>query len=348
MENGTPTTDAPKSWALLASQEFGNSFHGEVPKQEPAAEPETNPEAQSAENADTELPELESQAQTQEPQVEEVPISSIEQLLEAQGYDPDWFDSLEVPVKINGQPGKAKLADVKASFQIQQAAEQRLAEAKERARAETSAIAQRREELNQQFNVTATLIQQAEKLLQGDVSKVNWDKLRNDDPAEFSARQLEYSQRLAQIEQMKNAARAQYQQTQGQFQAEESERTRQRLAEESEKLFQKIPEWKDPEKAKTEKQMLAEYLIGSGMTQEEVASATDHRLIVMARKAMLYDKGQNNAEVAKKKVMTIPKVMKPGATKTPEQTKSIQKAQMKQRLQKSGSLEDALALLRSR
>lgn len=348
MENGNPTTDAPKSWALLASQEFGGSFHGEVPKPEPVVEPEAKPEAQTAENADTGQPELEPQEPAQEPQVEEVPISSIEQLLEAQGYDPDWFDSLEVPVKINGQPGKAKLADVKASFQIQQAAEQRLAEAKERARAETSAIAQRREELNQQFNVTATLIQQAEKLLQGDVSKVNWDKLRNDDPAEFSARQLEYSQRLAQIEQMKNAARAQYQQTQGQFQAEESERTRQRLAEESEKLFQKIPEWKDPEKAKTEKQMLAEYLIGSGMTQEEVASATDHRLIVMARKAMLYDKGQNNAEVAKKKVMTIPKVMKPGATKTPEQTKSIQKAQMKQRLQKSGSLEDALALLRSR
>ena len=345
MEKGTPTTESPASWALLASTEFGHNFHGDVPEPEPAAEVQAEPAAQPAEIAETEQPEQE--AQTPE-QVEEVPISSIEQLLEAQGYDPDWFDSLEVPVKINGQPGKAKLADMKASFQIQQAAEQRLAEAKERARAETTAIAQKREELNQQFNVTANLIQQAEQLLQGDASKVNWDKLRNDDPAEFSARQLEYSQRRAQIEQIKNGARAQYQQTQGQFQAEESERTRQRLTEESEKLFQKIPEWKDPEKAKTEKHMLAEYLVGAGMSQDEVANAVDHRLIVLARKAMLYDKGQNKAEVAKKKVMTIPKVMKPGAPKTPEQSKNIQKAQMKQRLQKSGSLEDALALLRSR
>ena len=345
MEKGAPTTESPASWALLASTEFGQNFHGDVPEPEPADEVQAEPAEQTAEIAETEQPEQEEQAHEQ---VEEVPISSIEQLLEAQGYDPDWFDSLEVPVKINGQPGKAKLADMKASFQIQQAAEQRLAEAKERARAETTAIAQKREELNQQFNVTANLIQQAEQLLQGDISKVNWDKLRNDDPAEFSARQLEYSQRRAQIEQIKNGARAQYQQTQGQFQAEESERTRQRLTEESEKLFQKIPEWKDPEKAKTEKQMLAEYLIGSGMSQDEVANAVDHRLIVLARKAMLYDKGQNKAEVAKKKVMTIPKVMKPGAPKTPEQSKNIQKAQMKQRLQRSGSLEDALALLRSR
>jgi hypothetical protein len=346
MSDGNPTTDAPSNWALLASEQFGGSFHGEVPKPEPVedAAPLEVQEDPPEVRAETAQPD-EAEAQDQ---VEEVTISSIEQLLESQGYDPEWFDSLEVPVKINGQPGRAKLADVKASFQIQQAAEQRLAEAKERARAETTAIAEKREQLNQQFNVTATLIQQAEQLLQGDVSKVNWDKLRNDDPAEFSARQLEYSQRQAQIQQMKQNAIAQYNQVQQQSQSEESQRTRERLEEESRKLFEKVPEWKDPEKAKTEKQMLAQYLVGAGMSQDEVANATDHRLIVLARKAMLYDKGQSNSDVSAKKVLTIPKVMKPGAPKTPEQSKSIQKAQMKQRLQRSGSLEDALALLRTR
>lgn len=344
MSEGTPTTEAPKNWAAMALQEFGDSFHGEVEETKPAEQPE-----QVAEAAETEQKEAtEAPASEESEQVEEVAISSIEQLLETQGYDPEWFDTLEVPVKINGQPGKAKLAELKASFQIQQAAEQRLAEAKDKARAETTAIAQKREELNASFNAVAAIVQQAEQALMGDISKVNWDKLRVDDPAEFSARQLEYSQRRAQIDQLKNTAIGQYQQAQQQMKAEEAQRMQQRLAEESEKLFQKIPEWKDPDKSQAEKAALVEYLKGQGMSAEEVAQATDHRLIVMARKAMLYDKGQNKAEVAKKKVVAIPKVMKPGAPKTPEQRKSIEKAQLKQRLQKSGSLEDALALLRSR
>jgi hypothetical protein len=49
----------------------------------------------------------------------------------------------------------------------------------------------------------------------------------------------------------------------------------------------------------------------------------------------------------KKKVLTIPKVMKPGAPKSPEQNKQVQKAQARAALKKSGTLEAALAVLRS-
>ena len=51
------------------------------------------------------------------------------------------------------------------------------------------------------------------------------------------------------------------------------------------------------------------------LSPEEVARASDHRLVIMARKAMLFDRQKSKAEPAKKKLLTVPKTLKPGVSK---------------------------------
>lgn len=334
--NQAPTTE-PKNWSLLARDAFGSEFHGEVT--EPVEEPGKVLEAQEPEPEEV-------KAEPEQVEVEEEPISSIEQLIEVGEYDPEWFNNLDIGVKVNGETSKAKLTDLVKSYQIQQAAEQRLTDAKEKSKAETSALAQRREALNGEFNALATLIQEAEGVLGEQFSKVDWAKLRTEDPAEFSARHLEFSQKQARIESLKGKAREQYQNHAKSVSGESETEKAARLAQEGEKLVSQIPEWKDAEKAKAEQKAIGEFLLGNGFSQDEVSQVYDHRMVVLARKAMLFDKGQNKAEVAKKKVLTVPKVLKPGAPQTQEQGKQAKIAEAEKRLRKSGSMDDAVALRR--
>lgn len=340
----TPTTEqSPRSLSLLASQYFGSEFKGEVKQSAP--EPQAQESAPVEETpAATEQPEP--AAVTTEPTTEEVPISSISQLAEKFELDADWLDTVEVDVKINGQEGKAKLADLKKSYQITQAAEQRLAEAKEKAKTESQAIAQKRDLLNAEYGKVAGLVDQAERLLTQDFQHTDWNKLRTDDPAEFSAKKAEHDERRKAIDQLKNGALQAYQASVGSSRQESESQRQAYLAEEAEKLHAAIPEWKDEKVAKAESQELAHFLLGRGYSKDEIANASDHRAIVMARKLMLYEKGQDKTELAKKKVLTIPKVMKPGTPKTPEHAKQSQIDAARARLRKTGKVDDAIALKR--
>ena len=104
---------------------------------------------------------------------------------------------------------------------------------------------------------------------------------------------------------------------------------------------------KDSEKAMAEKTKLVGYLTREGFAQNDVLGASDHRLIVMARKAMLFDELQVSSKAAMKKVAALPKVMKPGASKPQSQVSTEKLQQARARLQKSGSLDDAFALLKA-
>jgi hypothetical protein len=179
-------------------------------------------------------------------------------------------------------------------------------------------------------------------------SGINWDELRRQDPAEWTAKRAEFAQRREEIQRLKTDAVGSYQSTITQSQQEAQEQQRQYLQEQAQLLVEKLPEWKNPETAKTEKTAVAEYLYNQGFAQEDIAAASDHRMIVLARKAMLYDKGHDKAEVTKLKVTKIPKVLKPGTPKSSDQVASEKAVQAKSRLKQSGSLEDALAALRSK
>lgn len=342
----TPTVEAveqpKKSWSLLASEAFGDQFHGDVTEAPEVVQ------LDSSEEISTETPDEGGAAEVVETHAEESPISSIDELISHYEFDPAWMDTLEIAVKINGEEGKAKLSDLKASYQIKEAAEARLKEAKEKARAETQIIAEKREQLQSQFAVVGSLIDRMEKSFNKDESSVNWEQLRQQDPAEWSAKREEFKQRREDIERTKREAVDSYKSTVAQAEYETKERQQQYLQEQAQQLIERLPEWKDPNTAKAEKTAVAEYLLNQGFTQEDISAASDHRMVIMARKAMLYDKGKDKAGVVEKKITKIPKVLKPGSPKPQEQVNRERQNQVKAKLRSTGSLESALELLRSR
>lgn len=241
-------------------------------------------------------------------------LGTIEELIAHHQLDPEWFNSLKVDVKVDRQTMQVPFADLIKSYQIDTAATKRLEDAKTHAKAITQDLAIQKETLQTQLSSAAALVKHAEALLERDAKGVNWAQLREKDPAEYAAKKADFEEQRKFIASLKdegaNAWRAAVQQQQ----SAAVDGLKERLATENEALLGAIPEWKDEKTRTAEKAALVKYLTGPvGLTQEQVAVVADHRMIVMARKAMNWDELQTKTDAAKQKVVKIPKVLKPGA-----------------------------------
>lgn len=117
---------------------------------------------------------------------------------------------------------------------------------------------------------------------------VDWDKLAVENPAEWARQRQTYDS----INGRMNAAIAQLQVLDQQSQQESQRRLSVYRQEEINKLLTKMPEWHDNAKREAENKELIGYLSKPdiGYTEQELLNIYDHRAIIVAKKAMLYDK----------------------------------------------------------
>ena len=114
-----------------------------------------------------------------------------------------------------------------------------------------------------------------------------------------------------------------------------------RIALENEMLNEKMG-WENEDQASTEKGQIAKYLAQQGLSQREINSVNNHKQIMIAHKAMMYDR----AIALKNKSSSLPEApsfQKPGKT---FKINDAYNNKMK-RLRETGSLEDAAALLKN-
>jgi len=108
-----------------------------------------------------------------------------------------------------------------------------------------------------------------------------------------------------------------------------------------------IPEWRDNTVAAKEAKDLRAFLLNEGFSEEDVNGLTNATLVKLARKAMLYDKGQTRATEARKKPKTQKtKTLKAGSRNTQPKPKSSQQ-QALQRVRQTGRVQDAAAAIKS-
>lgn len=170
---------------------------------------------------------------------------------------------------------------------------------------------------------------------------VNWQQLLEHDPQQYLQQKHLWEQRQAALQQNY----AEQQKIAQIHQAEQSNRFQSYLQSQQQELLAKLPEWKDESKAKADKVALREYLMSQGYDEQSVSSVADAKAVVLARKAMLYDQMISKAQVATKKVATLPsKVERPGSGANPGLDK---RSGAFQRLSKSGSVNDAAAVFAS-
>ena len=281
-----------------------------------------------------EVPE-EKQEETAEAPVEEVKAE------ESQDETPEGESESEpmVTVKIDGKEVEIPLKEALNGYQRQADYTKKTQEvSNERREVEAEKARVQQERAHYAQNLQRLQVEVENSLQQQ--QQIDWQRLIDENPQEALRQQHLFQERQAKLQQVYS----EQQRLAAINQAEAQERHASFLQQQQAELLAKLPDWKDEAKAKAEKTALKEYLLASGYESKDVDAVSDHRAVLMARKAMLYDQMISKAQVAAKKVQSVPKIEKPGTGMNPGLDK---RGSAFQRLGKSGSIDDAAAVFAS-
>lgn len=245
----------------------------------------------------------------------------------------------DIVVTVDGQDRTVKYSDLVRNAQKYMAGDKRLEEAaslRKQLEPEQQALKTERAQLQQalsQYTAQLTALMQQ--------SEPDWNYLLQNDPTEYVRVRHAWDQRQAQLQQ---AQAAQHLLTQRE-QYEQAQNAQARALEEQQKLLTALPDWKDPAKAKAEASAIDGYLRTAGFSDEERNGLTDHRMVVVARKAMLYDQLQAQQAQATNRVARVPpRSERPGTSQQGQQAEAQRQAANK-RFQANPSVDTLADLL---
>lgn len=163
------------------------------------------------------------------------------------------------------------------------------------------------------------------------------------DPQEYLRQQAAMQSKVAMLNQVTQAQK-EYQA----MQANQAEKHRQELyAQNEQKLLESLPTWRDAEKRQTEQREIAQFLMDTGYSPDDLNELYDHRAVLIAREAMMWRKSQAVRQKQVSTQATPPKVVKPGAS-NPTNVKQNQSQQAFAKFRKTGRDDDAVAYLLAR
>lgn len=148
-------------------------------------------------------------------------------------------------------------------------------------------------------------LQMLARSIQAFEGEVNWQALRELDPAGYVEQKEKQQARLQAFERARHEA-----------ETLRKEMIQRRQAEEAQRLVEALPSWLDPQVAKQEATALREGVTAYGFSAEEFDTVLDHRLILLARDALAYRQLKNKAGQVKAEVAKAPPIAKPN---TPRQ-----------------------------
>ena len=266
-------------------------------------------------------------------------IEDAEYVEDDQIDDDDLVEAAEdtnlIPVKINGKEERWTLDQLKQSAAGQGYINQKMQEnaaLEKQYKQQAQALAQ------QQQQVLAMYQQAQQGGLQAPTPPSK--ELFDQDPIGYMEAKLTYDEAKAAHDQQLYQLQGMHQQ-----QAQQQQAARQAyLAEQAEVLKQYIPEIADPKKGEMLKTEIMDTGMHYGFTPEEMAGVSDARYVRALNDARKYRQLVANKQKSQSKADGVRPVVKAGAKKRPDgQAATRKKAQ--QRLQKTGSIDDALSLM---
>jgi hypothetical protein len=191
-------------------------------------------------------------------------------------------DDTPIELVIDGAKVTKTFAELKAEAQKYAGAEKRFEEAaaiRKDAETRLAVLPEREKQLGQ---VLEYYIAQSAQFLD---KQPNWEQLIAEDPQKYLAERHAWEKK-----QQENLQARQIQTELQRRNAEQEQASKaQRVAEERTKLLGAIPEWQDPAKAAEGARAIDQYLRGAGIPAEMLGDIDHHQVLVIARKAMLYD-----------------------------------------------------------
>jgi hypothetical protein len=340
-----PTTPAENATSELPiEQRIEQALYGQPEETPTAAEVEETEEVEG--NAE-DLSALEPTDESNESEADDEPenLASYLGLTEDQIAEED--GKIYVNAKVNGETSKVALADLIKGYQTEKAVTQKsqaLAEERKAWEQQAQAAQQAYEQKIQQADTALGIL---EKQLVGRFEAVDWDKLRADDPAEWAAKRQEMAQQYQEMKRAKEAVGARQKEAIEQQQQQQAQQQAAYLQQQSEMMLADNPSWNDAEVKQRELGEIREFLQDAyGFNEQDLSHVTDHRLVRLIQDAQAYRKVKKAADP--KKAKPIPKFVKKGAGRNIANERAKQAKQKHARLKKSGSIQDAAALLMDR
>ena len=245
-------------------------------------------------------------------------------------------------VKVNGEAKQVKQSELIAHYQKGDASAKRFEEAAQVRRHAEQLQATLTQERQQLAQALQAYTQQLDAL--HGAQQPNWDQLLQEDPAEYVRQRHHHDQRMAQMQQAQ-AAQAYLQQQHEQ--AMQQQRAA-RLQAEASKLAEVLPEWTDPQKGQAGRLAVREHLLKAGFQAGEVDALSDHRMVLVAHKAMLYDQMVAQQAAARQNVQTKLTNTPPARVERPgsgDINPTDGRTQAMRRLNRSNSARDAAAVI---
>jgi hypothetical protein len=291
---------------------------------------ETQPVEESEEDSET------AASEEDESGVEDAPD---EETSEEQSGEEEETEESEQPqtftVKVDGKEVSVTLDELQKGYSRTQdytRKTQQIAEVRKQVEQETYAVRAEREQYAQLLGALQAQLQSSEP-------QVDLERLYQEDPIEWVRQNEVMRQRQEKLGAIQSEQQRLYQVSQH----EQQRAMEAQLASQQEALLAALPDWKDPKKAKAEKALVIESAKAAGFSDEDLKSVYDHRLVLLLRKAALFDQMVSKRQGIKPVVNNGPRPAKPGAAGRVSTTTEGMRA--KQRLAKTGRIDDAASAI---
>ena len=307
-----------------------SAIAGLLRPEEPVEQEETA-EADELEQEPVEEEEVIEDDEPEDDEEGEEPVEDDEDAEEAEDSEPELYT-----VKVDGKEERVSLEDLKRGYSGQkyvQKGMQEAAEQRKQAEAVYAALLNERQQVAQALQQIQSGLPQPPKepskdMFEADPIGYMEAKLKFDEDSKAYAEQVQQLQQVAaQQGQAQQAAQRAY------------------LEREMETLKQVVPEFADPEKApQVRDRLVTKGQEVYGYSKEEISSVMDHRAIRVLNDALKYQEMMSGK--AKAEAKAKPKnrrTVKAGAKKTSSNAQA--QRQTRQKLKKSGSIDDALSLI---
>ena len=311
--------DAASAISAMLAPEKGQA---ELDETQPAEESEEDLEAAASEEDESGVEDAPDEESSEEQSEEEEETE--------EGEQPQTFT-----VKVDGKEVSVTLDELQKGYSRTQdytRKTQQIAEVRKQAEQETHAVRAEREQYAQLLGALQAQLQSSEP-------QVDLERLYHEDPIEW-VRQKEV---MRERQEKLGAIQSEQQRLSQVSQYEQQRAMEAQLASQQEALLAALPDWKDPKKAKAEKALVIESAKAAGFTDEDLKSVYDHRLVLLLRKAALFDQMVSKRQGIKPVVNNGPRTAKPGAAGRVSTTTESVRA--KQRLAKTGRIDDAASAI---
>ena len=298
--------------AILATMEASDEATETAIVEDVAAEEAETTEVSEPEE-DQATDESQEAVETEAAEAEDTEALNVSEISQYLGLDADKLDvsdtgELLIKAKVDGKETKATLQDLISSYQIKghlNNQNMEVAELKKALTEKTSTLDSAYQAKHQEAEDLAAL---AMGILNQEYNSIDWKALKEDDPAEYSVKRLEFQEHQQKIAQA-------YQQIQANKTTPQPD-----IRGEQEKLYAAIPEWKDPTILDKDWSNIASYAKSRGFTDNDLANINDHRVMVALRDAAKYNALNQEAPIVTKRVKKAPKIAKPGTGVVKDQT----------------------------